>query len=208
MKYIAAMSAIALITAATVSHAQEVGKYGFSLGISSVGLTGEVAYRHSEKWRVRAMLSGAPKYRSGEDLGGISYDTTSKLRGLSLLADRQLGQSNWRLTFGAFVSDTEAAGTANGTFQIGNNIYTTKLDAIAKFENRVSPIIAIGYDYPIGQHWIFSGSAGYIYTGGVSVGFSSTNPILPGDLVLEKLQAEADIGNGYPFIEIGMTYHF
>lgn len=189
------------------ANAQEVGETAFSLGLSSVGLAGQVSYRVNENWRFRGMLSGAPSYRSGEEIAGISYDAKSSLRGFSLLADRSLWDSNFYLTFGAFVSGTKAEGTATGTFQIGNNIYTTTLNANAKFENAVSPIVGIGYDWKINRHWHFTGTFGYIYTGGVNVSLNGTG-ILPGDLLLEKLQAEADIGDGYPFIEIGVHYQF
>lgn len=118
-----------LVWAGTV-HAQEVGRYAVSLGVSSVGLTGGVAYRPSEKWRLRAMLSGAPKYRTGEDLGGISYKTETRLGGGSLLADRYLFRSErWHQTFGTFLSGTQSSGTAIGAMQIGNNTYTTNLNA-------------------------------------------------------------------------------
>ncbi|SHI82832.1 hypothetical protein SAMN05444000_103166 [Shimia gijangensis] len=208
MKRFLCTVAAAVSLLASTSHAQEVGNTALSLGLSSVGLTGQVAYRPNENWRLRGMISGAPTYRSGEEVAGISYDTKSSVRGVSLLADRTLWGSNFYLTFGAFISGTEAAGTATGTLQIGNNIYTTTLNAEAEFENAVSPIIGIGYDWEFNKNWFFTGTIGYIYTGGVNVSFNSTNPILPGDLVLERLQAEADIGDGYPFIELGLHYQF
>lgn len=197
-----------LTVTASVVTAQEVGKTAFSLGLSSVGLTGQVAYRFSDKWRMRGMISGAPTYRSGEDLGGISYDAKSSLLGLSVLADRALWGSNFYLTFGAFVSGAEATGTATGTFQIGDHIYSTTLNSKVEFENKVSPIIGVSYDWQFNRNWSFTGTLGYIYTGGVGVSLSGGAGILPGDLLLEKLQAEADIGGGYPFIELGLHYPF
>lgn len=204
---LAATSAICLLPA--LSQAQEVGDFGFSLGVSSVGLTGEVSYQAHEKWRLRAMLSGAPNYRSDEDLGGISYETTAKLRGLSLLADRKLGNSNWRFTFGGFLSNSTAEGTATGGLQIGDNFYPlVTLDAEAKFENAFSPIVAVGYDHKLSERWTLSGSLGYIYTGGLDVELTGSAGILPGDLLKEKIQAEADIDDGYPFVEVSLYYRF
>lgn len=193
---------------ATASLAQEVGKTALSLGVSSVGLTGEIAYRASDKWRFRGMLSGAPTYRSGESVAGIGYETTSKVRGFTLLADRFLWDSIWHVSVGAFVSGTTADGVATGTFQIGNNVYTTTLKATAEFENKVSPLVSFGFTYPLGKKTHFTGSLGYIYTGGVNVRMNGEPKILPGDLLLEKLQAEADIGDGYPFLEFGLYYSF
>ena len=193
----------------TLASAQEPGAFSFSLGLSSVGLTGEVAYQANENWRLRAMISGAPNYRSGEDLGGINYDTVAKLRGLSLLADRRIGNSNWRVTFGGFLSESEANGSASGDLQIGDNFYpSATLDASVKFENRFSPIIAIGYDHPLTDNWILSGSLGYIYTGGIDVKLNGSAGILPTDLIKERIDAENDVDDGYPFVELSVAYRF
>lgn len=197
----------ALFLSVGALQAQEVGKTAFSLGVSTVGLTGEVAYRLNDNWRVRGVLSGAPSYRSGEAVAGISYDTSASLRGVTLLADRALWGSNFYLSFGAFISGTEATGTATGTFQIGGNTYTTTLNAEAKFENAVAPMIALGYDWNLGKNWVFTSSVGYIYTGGLDISLNGSG-VLPGDLILEKLEAQAEIGDGYPFVEIGFRYVF
>ena len=66
----------------------------------------------------------------------------------------------------------------------------------------------IGFDQPLGKKWHFTTSLGYIYTGGANVSLNSTNPVLPGDLLLEKLQDEAEFENGYPFFELGVYYRF
>lgn len=209
MKYAAPLSVLGLCLIPAISNAQEAGDFGFSLGVASVGLTGEVSYQANENWRLRAMISGAPNYRSGEELGGITYDAVGKLRGLSLLADRRLGNSNWRLTFGGFLSESSAKGTATGNLQIGDTLYPgATLDAEAKFENRFSPIIALGYDHPISKHWTLSGSLGYIYTGGIDVKLDGSAGILPSDLIKERLEAEADVDDGYPFVEISVAYRF
>ena len=209
MKTYLKLSILGLCAFPTLTSAQEPGDFSFSLGVSSVGLTGEVAYQANKNWRLRAMLSGAPSYRSGEDLGGINYDTVAKLRGLSLLADRRLGNSNWRLTFGGFLSESEANGNASGTLQIGDNIYpVATLDAAVKFENRFSPIIAIGYDHNLTKNWVLSGSVGYIYTGGIDVKLNGSAGILPTDIIKEIIDAENDVDDGYPFVEISVSYRF
>ncbi len=120
MKKSALLLSVVLATFAHSTSAQEVGGTAVSLGLSSVGVTGQIGYRFSEKWRVRGMVSGAPSYRSGEDLGNISYETTTRLRGVSVFADRTLWNSIWRLSFGAFVSGSEATGRAQGNLQIGD----------------------------------------------------------------------------------------
>lgn len=209
MNYRLALPILGLSLMPVLANAEEPGDLTFSLGIASVGLTGEVAYQANENWRLRAMLSGAPNYRSGEELGGISYDTIAKLRGLSLLVDRRIGKSNWRLTFGGFLSESEANGSASGALQIGDNFYPlATLDAAVKFENRFSPIIAIGYDHNLTDHWILSGSLGYIYTGGIDVKLNGSAGILPSDLIKERIDAENDVDEGYPFVEVSVAYRF
>lgn len=190
-------------------NAQESELFGFSVGISSVGLTGEIAYQVNEKWRLRAMLSGAPNYRSGKEAGDITYDTVAKLRGLSLLADRKLGSSNWRLTFGGFLSDSVAIGTASGPLQIGDTFYpAASLTAKARFEIRFSPILAIGYDHDLDDRWTLSGSLGYIYTGGFDIKLTGSVGVSEDDLITETLDAESDFIDGYPFVELSLYYRF
>lgn len=199
-----------LLTISLAAEAQEnPGEFAVSLGAASVGLTGEVAYRVNDKWRVRGMLSGAPTYRGDDTLGGIRYDVKARLQGLTLLADYvPFNDRRWRLSLGAFLSDSSAEGTATGNLQIGDNTYSTTLSAEIEFENKVSPILAIGFDQPLGNQWFIGASAGYIYTGGMNVSLNSSNPILPGDLLKEVLQSEADFNDGYPFVELGIYYRF
>ncbi|WIY25100.1 hypothetical protein [Parasedimentitalea psychrophila] len=190
--------------------AQDVGEYAFSLGASSVGFTGEVKYRLSEKWRLRAMLSGAPTYRKREESGDLIYDAAAEIRGLSLLADYQIGNSQFHIIGGAFLSGTKIVGQTSGTLLIGDSVYNSTIQADVRFSNRVSPILAIGFEQPIGDQWNLAASAGYMYTGGVDVGISvlSGDPVDLDDLVNEAHQIQSEVDSGYPFLTFGLTYTF
>lgn len=190
--------------------AQDVGEFDLGLGVSSLGLTGELRYRATPKLRYTAMISGAPNYRRKEEAGDIIYDAIAEIRGLSLLADYQLGNSNFHLIGGAFLSGTNVQGQASGNLLIGDTVYNTSIEADLRFANRVSPILALGYEQALGDRWSLNISGGYIYTNGIEAGISviGGNPVDPSDLIEEADQIESEIGDGYPFITLGVTFRF
>jgi hypothetical protein len=206
---LAASLAAAILTAAC-AQAQEVGDYDFGLGVSSVGLTGEIRYRATERMRYTAMISGAPNYRKKEEAGDIIYDAIAEIRGLSLLADYRIGRTNFHVIGGAFISGNKVLGRASGNLLIGDTVYNTSVEADVRFANRVSPILALGYEQSIGDRWNLNISGGYIYTNGIEAGISVVggNPVDPDDLIEEAEQIESEIGDGYPFITLGLTFRF
>ena len=190
--------------------AQEVGDYAFSLGVSTVGLNVEGAYRFSEKFRVRGIISAAPEDRSRQEAGGITYDSKAEIKGLTVLADYGIGRTPFRLTAGAFVSGAQVIGNARGNLLIGDSVYLTSLRAEAEFVNSVAPLVSVGFDLPIGENWGLTGDLGYIFTGGVNVKLSASSVAVdPADLFAEQRQIERQVlTDGYPFLNIGLRFTF
>lgn len=204
------LTALSAQICASPAVSQNIGDVDFGLGVSSVGLTGEVRYQATSKMRYTAMISGAPSYRLKEEAGDIVYDAIAEIRGLSLLAAYQLGRSSFHLIGGAFLSSNKVRGTASGNLLIGDTVYNSTIEADVRFANRVSPILALGYEQTLGDRWSLNISGGYIYTNGIEAGISviAGNPVDPEDLIEEAEQIESEVGDGYPFVTLGLTFRF
>lgn len=208
-KYIPYVLAATLVSSNT-SLAQEVGETTFGIGLTSVGLSADVRYQVSDKWRIRGMLTAAPTFDNSQSAGGISYAATTDVYGLSLLADYQLGESIFRVTAGAFISNSIVMGKANGNLQIGDNVYASSIKTEVGFANSVAPIIGIGFDYPLSNRWVFAGTGGYMFTNGVNADIKVTggSSVNPEDIKKEQAQIETGAPTGYPFLEMGLVFRF
>jgi hypothetical protein len=201
-----------LLHTAGTAGAQEVGKYTFKISATSAGPGLEIAYAATEKWRFRGMLAQAPADNKHKNIDGVPYEISTKLAGLAILADYRLGRSIFRLTGGAFISRSSRVGSTSGSFTINGTRYTADLDVDIRFANKVAPVVAVGFDLPLGKNkrWALVGDLGYIYTNGVeaelnvSVGSSVSDEHLSyhRDKILEQY------GSGYPFLTLGLSYSF
>ncbi|WP_204114601.1 hypothetical protein [Shimia biformata] len=184
--------------------------WSFSLGLSTVGITGQVAYQVNDRFRLRGVVGRAPRIRGSENESGIDYTVDARIAGVSLLGDYFIGGSNFRLTFGAFLSGSSLTGDASGPLTVGDDVYNTTIQAKATFAREVAPILALGFDVPMGKNTTFVGTAGYIFTDGLTTNITviAGDPVDPDDIVTEEGQLKNSIGPGYPFIELGVLFTF
>ena len=207
-------SAALLILLTSPSVAQEAG-LRFGLGVSSLGTAVEGAYRFNQDFGVRGVLAGRTVTGRIGAVDGVSYNSDWQLGGFALLADYYTGNSGFRISGGAFLSDTRFRGTAtasaNNPLPIGNTTLTNGETVVvtSEFARKVSPILTVGYDWQVSPKFTLSGEIGGILTGGLNVSLASPT-VSAADIATEiqNIQTERAIGKVYPYIAITGSFRF
>lgn len=190
MKYMFITASVIALFAGTAS-AQDSG-LNFGLGLSSMGATLQGAYRFNQNFAVRGVLAGGLNANGTQTVDGVSYNTSGQLGGFALLADYYTGNTGFRLSGGAFVSNTSFSGSATASvanpITIGNTTLTggETASTSVEFTRKVSPIITAGYDWNVGRKFTISGEIGAIAMGGLNV--AVTAPAAPAADVARETQ--------------------
>jgi len=214
-KLLPVLFAFLALSLATVASAQDIEnsknqKWRLGFGVSTAGPTIEASYRFSPHWAVRGFHGFGVEEVKAKIRGGILYEEQSNLQGTSLSFDYYPFANRLRLTGGAIYRPAEYRGRANGSFQVGNNFYTTSLTLKARTELDVTPYLAVGYEQPINQHLVLVGQLGALYSDGVNVTLRNSGGAvvsLP-DIIAERVQAESDFDKWLPFASIMLMYQF
>lgn len=203
---------IALLTGA--ASAQE-SNMRFGLGLSTMGGTLEGAYRLNQNWGVRGVLAGGVNANGNQTVDGVTYNTTGQLGGLALLGDYYTGNSGFRISGGAFLSNTSFQGSTTASaanpITIGNTTLTGGETAgtSVEFKRKISPMLTTGYDWNIGRAFTLSGEIGAIAMGGLNV--SVTAPAVPAADIAREIKSindELSAYGVYPYIAITASYRF
>ena len=190
---------------------EKPAKLQFSVGVSTAGIQLEAAYRFRPKWAVRGFIGGALTVFGSGDVAGVDYEWRARLGGTGLVADYYPFVEGLRLSGGLFVPNTRLAAFSEGDFRIGDNEYTNvRLDADVEPENKVLPLLSVGYVYPLSESLRLSGDVGVIYTEGFIAGLqgSAIPAILDEDLAKERRQFRGQSWDAVPFIAISLGYRF
>jgi len=213
MKYIlSTATAIALI--ASVASAQD-SNLRFGLGVSTLGGNLEGAYRFNDRFALRGVLSGGFSASGTQSVDGVNYNTSGQLGGFSLLADYYTGNTGFRISGGAFVSNTDFSGTTTASvanpITIGNTTLTGGETASAdiEFKRKVSPMVTVGYDWNVGRNFTISGEIGAIAMGGLNVAL--TAPLAPAaDVARETQNIKDELSpfGVYPYVALTGSFRF
>ncbi len=208
-KILLTASAIALLSSAAVAQDSNLR---FGLGVSTLGPTLEGAYRLNQSFALRGVLSGGLGINGAQTIDGVKYDTKGQLGGFALLADYYTGDTGFRVSGGAFISNTNFSGstTASPTnpITVGNTTLTSGETASAsvEFARKVSPMLTVGYDWNIGQRFTLSGEVGAIGMGGLNV--SVVAPAADVAREVRNINDELSQFGVFPYIAITGSFRF
>jgi hypothetical protein len=210
------VAAIASTLLSSTAFAQD-GNVRVGAGVSTLGANLEAAYRLNDRFAIRGVISGGLSRNTTQAADGVNYDANARLGGFSLLADYYTGNSGFRVSGGAFLSNSSITGVATPvpgspidigltTLAAGNTV-----NAEVKFARRISPMLTVGYDWNIGSAFTLSGEVGAIAMGGLTPTISTAIPIPQADIDREinTIQNELNqAGQFYPYIAITASYRF
>ncbi|MGE3914854.1 MAG: hypothetical protein AB7F78_04075 [Hyphomicrobiaceae bacterium] len=198
----------------------EIGRTpAVGIGISTLGITGELSYRVIGNLVVR--LNG-----NWADLGfdqtvdGNSFNGSVKVKGAGLIADWHPFANGFRLSGGARYHDAVFSGTVTGSdVTLNDKIYTAAqygtLTAQVENDTKFAPYVGIGWD---SSHFSESGfsigiEAGVLFVGEqkATLTSSKTVPGLQADLDTEVTKIKSDYGKygeAWPVLSIMAKYRF
>lgn len=203
---------------ATAAQAQPFGDISVGAGASTLGATVEFSTRLNDRFGLRLPV-GYGSFDHKETVDGTPLDGTLRLGGVALLGDYYPGMGGMRISAGLFRANTRASGRADGTFTLSDEEYTGWIDAEVRPENKVSPMISLGYDSrKSSAGWGFSGDIGAIFVGGFSTevsGYQTSEDASVQDRFEDGLadlrnSIEDDVSdfNVMPYAKLAVTYRF
>lgn len=210
------LTASALALLASTASAQD-SNLRFGLGVSTLGGTLEGAYRFNQSFALRGVIAGGVSGSSTETVDGVNFNLNGQLGGFALLADYYTGSSGFRVSGGAFVSNTSVSGSTTASpanpIDIGLTTLTGGETATVgvEFARKVSPILTVGYDWNIGRSFTLSGEIGAIAMGGLTPTVSTNVAVPAADLAREVQNINNQIGSipgVYPYIAITGSFRF
>jgi len=215
MRFLFASTALTVILATGATAQDTNARIG--LGLSTMGATLEGAYRFNDRFALRGVVAGGINTNTlgggTQTIDGVTYTTNGQLGGFALLADYYTGSTGFRLSGGAFVSNTSFTGstTASPTnpIEIGNTTLTggETASATVEFRNRVSPMLTVGWDQNIGRNFTLSAEVGAIAMGGLNV--DVTAPAAPAaDVARERQNIVDELSQFGVFPYVGLTAAF
>ena len=185
------------------------------LGLSTMGATLEGAYRLNQSFTLRGVIAGGLNANGTRTIDGVSYNTTGQLGGVALLADYYTGDTGFRISAGAFMSNTNLRGSTTASaanpITIGNTTLTggETANASVAFNRKISPMLTVGYDWDIGRTFTLSGEVGAIAMGGLDVRLNA--PAAPAADVAREVQNinnELSAFGVFPYVAITGTFRF
>jgi len=180
-----------------------------------MGATLEGAYRFNQNWTVRGVIAGGISANGTQSIDGVSYTTPGQLGGFALLADYSTGSSGFRVSGGAFVSNTNFSGSTTATaanpIEVGGFTANSgeTVSAEIEFTRKVSPILTVAYDWNNGRTFTLSGEIGAIGMGGMNVSVDAP-AIAANEVAAEvyNINDELSAFGVYPYLAITGTFRF
>ena len=201
--------AVAALTTPGAALAQEAGQFAVGAGVSTLGLTLEGSYRINDRFGVRVPVV----YFGYDDTiteDGTDFDGEITLGGAALLGDFYTGLGGLRVSGGAFFNAYGAEGTAEGDATV-NGVDYSGVDLLldAEPENRVMPMLSIGYDGNLGGGWMLSADLGAMYAGDWSVDLEDRAGVVPqSDIDAEVGDISDDLPEIIPYFKLTATFRF
>ena len=229
MNYSAAV--LALIAAPAVAQENNMR---LGLGVTTLGGTLEGQYKINENLAVRGLFAGglsAKESGTETDSDVIStYTGSANLGGGAVLMDYYVGGTGFKVSGGVLLSTTGIDLSSNlkpngASFEFGDLDITAgsvDVDASAKFQRKIAPILTVGYDWQITERFSLNAEIGAIAIGGLDIQMKATpdadainagfdQAAIDAEIEKEIKKANNDIGNAanlYPFIGLMGTWRF
>jgi hypothetical protein len=212
---------LALAASPLVAQEDEGPKWSISAVASTLGLGGELTGRANPIVGLRAGYF-LFNWSTSDEIEGITYDITPKLRNGTALLDLYPGGSWFRLSGGIVYGDTraEARGVLSGPVTIGNVTYPPAavgtLDAKAYYDRGIRPYAGIGVAG--NGRFTVTFDVGVVFSGYPSVDLRADSPLtgdalatLEANLAAEEAQLEAEIQSRtwaklYPVVSLGFKF--
>lgn len=203
------VSAALISAAATAASAQDMGDITVGAGLSTFGANLEAAYQVNPTLRLRgALMGGVDATYSDTDTAGVTVTGDAQLGGVALLADYYPTGGAWRLSGGVFFSNTDL--TASGEVDLPTGPEAATITAA--FSSDVAPMVTAGYEYRFGGGWSLNLEGGVVYTDGIDVTFTATDPTAQAEIdadadVVDAISTAKDVVV-WPYLSLGVTYRF
>ena len=207
---------VSALTFAPLSAASGIGPVSVGVKAGTTGLGIEAAMPVTSNWNARAALNGF-NYDNDFDQEGIDYDGTLRLQSASLMADWHVFGGAFRVSPGLFLNNNELRGRAEGSLDIGNDIYGGRLDATIDWRT-LAPYLGIGWgDSFRGGRVTVSADLGVMFTGSPSVSLKgqelsgTVDPaIFEEDLRREEANLNRELRDVkyWPVATLGVSYRF
>ncbi len=204
------IAALAVSAFGVAAQAQDTGDFVVGGGLSTFGANLEAGYYINPQLRLRgAVMGGISADFEETDTDGVTVKGDFNLGGAALLADYYPTGGAWRISGGLFLSNTEL--TASGEVDLGS-FGDEEATVSAEFANEISPMVTAGYEYKFGRGWSFNSEIGVLFTGGIDVVFTATDPSaqaeIDADTGVQDLISDASDLVVYPYLSFGVTYAF
>lgn len=206
---------------AAPAMAQQQGDTTAALGLSTFGANAELGYFIQDNLRVRGALMGglsaSGSFEDSDEFGSGTFDYDGQLGGASVMLDYYPTQTGWRLSGGAFFSNTDFSGTAVASgadsFEFDGQVFTSgDFTTTAKFKNEVSPVVTTGYDWTWDNGFSIGTEVGAVITGGIDLAATSTDgsiqSAIDGDADYQQARRDAADIKAYPYLSVVVGYKF
>lgn len=176
------------------------------VGVSTLGYTVEPAYRLSDQWGLRMPIATGSYEFSGK-IGDRNFESRLKSGAAGLLADYRPFAGGLRLSGGLIHTDYRASIMSDEFIYKGE---PSQVYANIEQKDKVSPMLALGYDARVGPATI-SAAAGGIFTSGFKVSGGQTGTLVdPVDVEAElsKIRKETKDIKSIPYLSVGLSFAF
>ncbi|NRA99141.1 MAG: hypothetical protein HRU32_04840 [Rhodobacteraceae bacterium] len=182
----------------------------FSVGASTAGIKGEVAYRFAPRWAVRGFVGGGLTVFVDGNVAGVNYDANLRLGGAAANINYYPFRNRFRMSAGIFFTDTLFDGTASGTINVGGTDYDATIRTRIELADKYAPILSVGYELPITKRLILTADAGAIYIDNLSATITPLGgePIDVSDIANEIAEIAGPQIPFYPFVSLNLAFVF
>jgi hypothetical protein len=174
---------------------------------STLGAGAEFGYRVNDHFGFRVPFGKGDASFDG-DVDGYDVEGDMKFGGIGLLLDYYPWKGAFHLSGGAFKTDYSASGIARDV-TIQSHTTDVMLDVSQKRD--FAPAIAMGWDFQIGKHGMFSADIGAMFGSGFDLKSTESSGMAPQNLVDAEFEdVRNDLGDikVLPYLKVGVGFKF
>lgn len=200
-----------LALTAGMAQAQDLrSPFGFEAGVSTLGAFVAPKYSLSDKVTLRAPIYFGG-YEGSFDDEGTTVEGEVSLLSFALVADYQPWANGLRLSGGVVSGGYEITSSSQTSVTLDGNDYNGSFDATFQQENKIAPVLSVGYAKTFGNGLTLSADVGakigkYDLTVTSSTDLGADQAAFDEDLA--EVNRELDQITATPFLSIGLGYRF
>lgn len=212
------LAGIGLAAPFTATAQHNVGDATFGGGVTLFGPMVEGSYTFEPNLRLRGVLIGGWDFDMTEsDDDGNTFDIDADPAAAALLIDHYPRGDGLRFSGGLLFDLSEVGAVGRGAGPAGFEINGETFDegvvtAEASLGNRVAPMIAAGYEYPLDDQWVLTGEFGAVFAGGLATTLeANSQPLQDAIDEDEDIQQSLEDVAGLtilPYISVGVSFRF